>query len=60
MFKKEKFKKLISDRLKVDDIDEFLLDIAWKNEISYVCQDTKTFNEFILRSIYVFLKYPWI
>lgn len=47
MFKKEKFKKLISDRLKVDDIDEFLLDIAWKNEISYVCQDTKTFNEFI-------------
>ena len=47
MFKKEKFKKLVSDRLKVDDIDEFLLDIAWKNEINYVCQDAKTFNEFI-------------
>ena len=46
MFEKEKFKRLNAERDKIID-NEFLLDIAWKNTISYVCKDKNTFNGFI-------------
>ena len=46
MFNKEEFKRLNAKRDEIID-NEFLLDIAWKNTISYVCQDKNTFEEFI-------------
>ena len=47
MFNKEEFKRLISARKNTDDMDNFAVDIAWKNTISYVCQDNETFNDFV-------------
>ena len=47
MFNKEEFKRLIFARKNTDDIDDFAVDIAWKNTISYVCQDKSIFEEFI-------------
>ena len=46
MFNKEEFKRLNAKRDEIID-NEFLLDIAWKNTISYVCQDKSTFATFI-------------
>ena len=47
MFDKNEFKRLVEVRENTDDRYDFAADIAWKNEISYVCQDTKTFSDFI-------------
>ena len=47
MFNKEEFKRLIFARKNTDDIDDFAVDIAWKNTINYVCQDNETFNDFV-------------
>ena len=46
MFNKEEFKRLNAKRDEIID-NEFLLDIAWKNTIGYVCQDKSTFLAFI-------------
>ena len=47
MFNKEEFKRLILARKNTDYIDDFAIDIACKNTISYVCKDKSTFEEFI-------------
>ena len=47
MFDKKEFKKLIFARKNTDDMDDFAIDIAWKNTINYVCQDNKTFKGFL-------------
>ena len=46
MFDKKEFKHLNAERDKITE-NEFLLDIAWKNTISYVCKDDETFHIFI-------------
>ena len=47
MFNKEEFKRLIFARKNTDYTDDFAIDIACKNTISYVCQNKSTFEEFI-------------
>ena len=47
MFNKEEFKRLIFARKNTDYTDDFAIDIACKNTISYVCQNKSTFQEFI-------------
>ena len=47
MFEKEEFKRLIFVRKNIDGIDDFAVDVACKNTISYVCKDKNTFNGFI-------------
>jgi len=50
MFDKEKFKRLILARKKLDDFDDFddvAADKACKKIISYLCQNDEVFDEFV-------------